>query len=90
MYYRMWKMYTKIDKFCEVVQPFCNREWKYSTDNVQAMWDHLDKKDQQLFQFSMMDFNWTKYFTNHYLGIRHYLLNENDSTLKISRLKYKR
>ncbi|XP_011165424.1 fatty acyl-CoA reductase wat [Solenopsis invicta] len=87
---RMWKIYVKIDQYYKVTQLFCNKEWNFSTDNVQAMWDHLDKRDQQLFQFNMMGFNWTKYLTDHYLGIRHYLFKENDSTLKISRLKHKR
>jgi len=85
----MWKLYLKIDKFCKAIEPFSTFEWSYSTDNTQAMWDYLSKEDQQLFNFNMVGFNWTKYLINHYQGVRRYL-NENDSTLEISRIKYKR
>ncbi|KYN28992.1 hypothetical protein ALC57_01639 [Trachymyrmex cornetzi] len=87
---RMWKLYMKVDKFCKALEPFCNTEWSFSTDNIQSMWDNLNEKDQQLFRFNMMEFNWTEYLINHYQGMRLYLLNENDSMLKDSRMKYAR
>ncbi|KAG5311334.1 FACR1 reductase, partial [Acromyrmex insinuator] len=86
----MWKLYMKVDKFCKAIEPFCNTEWTYSIDNVQSMWDHLKKEDKQLFNFNMMEFNWTEYLINHYQGMRLYRLNENDSMLKVSRMKYTR
>ncbi|XP_011053043.1 PREDICTED: putative fatty acyl-CoA reductase CG5065 [Acromyrmex echinatior] len=87
---RMWKLYMKMDKFCKAMEPFCNTEWTYSTDNIHSMWDNLNEKDQQLFQFNMVEFNWTEYLINHYQGLRRYQLNENDSMLKVSRMKYVR
>ncbi|XP_071570403.1 fatty acyl-CoA reductase wat-like [Temnothorax nylanderi] len=87
---RMWKLCKKVDKFSNAIQPFCTNEWSFSTDNVQAMWSHLSEEDQKLFQFSMVGFDWTKYLIDHYMGIRLYLLNEDNSTLEISRIKYKR
>ncbi|XP_011067886.1 PREDICTED: putative fatty acyl-CoA reductase CG5065 [Acromyrmex echinatior] len=87
---RMWKLYMKVDKFSKAIQPFCNTEWSYSTDNIQSMWDNLNEKDQQLFNFNMMKFNWTEYLINYYQGMRLYQLNENDSMLKDSRRKYVR
>ncbi|EGI66348.1 Putative fatty acyl-CoA reductase [Acromyrmex echinatior] len=86
----MWKLYMKVDKFCKAIEPFCNTEWTYSIDNVQSMWDNLEEKDKQLFNFNMMEFNWTEYLINHYQGMRLYRLNENDSMLKVSRMKYTR
>ncbi|EGI66352.1 Putative fatty acyl-CoA reductase [Acromyrmex echinatior] len=86
----MWKLYMKMDKFCKAMEPFCNTEWTYSTDNIHSMWDNLNEKDQQLFQFNMVEFNWTEYLINHYQGLRRYQLNENDSMLKVSRMKYVR
>ncbi|XP_011706159.1 PREDICTED: fatty acyl-CoA reductase 1-like isoform X2 [Wasmannia auropunctata] len=87
---RMWKLIIKRDKDFEMYESLIIKDWNYSTDNVQAMWDHLSEKDQQLFNFNMMGFDWTKYFMDYHNGIRHYLLNEDDSTLEISRIKYKR
>jgi len=89
MNFRLWNLYTKVDNFCKAVEPFCNNEWTYSTDNVQAMWDNLSKQDQRLFKFNMIGLDWRKYFIDHHQSIR-YLLNEDDSTLEISRIKYKR
>jgi len=54
------------------------------------MWNRLNEKDQLLFKFQMKEFDWTKYFVNHYEGMRLYLLNENESTLEVSRIRYKR
>ncbi|XP_036143619.1 fatty acyl-CoA reductase wat isoform X2 [Monomorium pharaonis] len=85
----MWKLYTKIDKITEATGYFCNKEWTYSTDNVHAMWNRLNEKDQQLFKFNMIEFNWAKYFIGHYQGLRLYILKDDESTLEISRIKYK-
>ncbi|KAL0099953.1 hypothetical protein PUN28_019994 [Cardiocondyla obscurior] len=87
---RLWKMCIKINKFSQILEPFSNNEWTFSTDNVCAMWERITKEDQQLFNFDMNGFDWTKYFINLYQGIRLYVLDENDSTLEISRKKYKR
>ncbi|KYN44336.1 hypothetical protein ALC56_01201, partial [Trachymyrmex septentrionalis] len=87
---RMWKLYMKVDKFCKAIEPFCNTEWTFSIDNIQSMWDNLNEEDQQLFKFNMVEFNWTEYLINHYQGMRLYQLNENDSMLKVSRMKYAR
>jgi len=54
------------------------------------MWNCLSKEDQQLFKFQMKEFDWTKYFVNHYKGIRLFLLKEDESTLELSRIRYKR
>lgn len=90
MCFRMWRLYMKIDKMSKMLQHFTLNEWSHSTDNVQAMWDRLNEKDQLLFKFNMIGFDWTKYFADQYNGIRLYLLNEDDSTLEISRIKYRR
>ncbi|XP_011706074.1 PREDICTED: putative fatty acyl-CoA reductase CG5065 [Wasmannia auropunctata] len=88
---RMWKLCMAIDKFSRVIQPFCTSvEWSYSTDNVQAMWNHLNEKDQQLFKFSMMGFDWSKYLIDCHEGIRHYLVKEDDSMLESGHIKYRR
>jgi len=85
----MWKLYKKIHKYSDLSAPFL-KQWDYSNDNVENMWNSLNKKDQQLFKFQMKELNWTQYMVNQYKGIRLYLLKEDDSTLKRSRVRYKR
>ncbi|XP_067213507.1 putative fatty acyl-CoA reductase CG5065 isoform X1 [Linepithema humile] len=87
---KMWTLYKKIHIACEAVAPFCLNENIISNDNVEAMWNNMSKDDQQLFKFDMKAFDWPTYLSDYYKGIRLYLLNEDDSTLKINRIKYKR
>jgi len=87
--FRVWKLYKKVHTHADLTEPFI-KPWVFSRDNVEAMWNRLNKKDQQLFEFQMKKFDWTKYFVNHYMGIRLYLLNEDESTLEVSRIRYKR
>ncbi|XP_015586610.1 fatty acyl-CoA reductase wat isoform X2 [Cephus cinctus] len=87
---RLWKGYQKIHKFATVIEYFCNHEWKFTNDNVQAMWLRLDSKDQQLFRFSMKGFDWQNYFSTYMKGIRLYLFNEDLSTLETSRARWRK
>ncbi|KMQ88967.1 fatty acyl- reductase [Lasius niger] len=64
--------------------------WDYTDDNVQTMWDRLNEEDKQLFHFNIRELDWSKYLTDYYKGMRLYLLHEDDSTLEISRINYKR
>ncbi|KAM0735557.1 putative fatty acyl-CoA reductase [Formica fusca] len=87
---RMWKLYGKIHKAIKSVAYFSTNTWYYTDDNVQTMWNLLNKEDQQLFQFNMKELDWSKYLTDFHKGIRLYLLNEDDSNLETSRTNYKR
>ncbi|XP_011865825.1 PREDICTED: putative fatty acyl-CoA reductase CG5065 isoform X3 [Vollenhovia emeryi] len=87
---RLWELYRKIHNTTYAMAPFITRRWIFSCDNVEAMWNHLKEQDRQLFMFYMKKFDWTTYFVDHFKGIRFFLLNEDDSTLEISRIRYKR
>ncbi|XP_072756344.1 putative fatty acyl-CoA reductase CG5065 [Anoplolepis gracilipes] len=87
---RMWKLYGKIHKAIESIGYFSTKTWNYTDDNVQTMWNLLNKRDQELFLFNMKEFDWTKYLTDFHKGIRLYLLKEDDSNLEASRINYKR
>lgn len=69
---------------------FITEQWNFSRDNVEGLWNRLNEQDQQLFKFNMKKFDWSKYFFDLSKGIRFYLLNEDDNTLEISRIRYKR
>lgn len=54
------------------------------------MWKRLDKRDQQIFQFIVLDFNWDEYFDIFIKGIRIFLFRDELKTLEMSRKKYQR
>ncbi|XP_011696475.1 PREDICTED: putative fatty acyl-CoA reductase CG5065 isoform X2 [Wasmannia auropunctata] len=87
---RMWKLYRRIHNNYYVLIPFIMKKKSYSYDNVEAMWNRLKESDQQLFKFHFNKFDWTKYLADHYKGICFFLLNEDDSTLEINRIRHKR
>ncbi|RZC36696.1 fatty acyl-CoA reductase -like, partial [Asbolus verrucosus] len=82
------KGYQKINKFAEVIAYFSCREWTFTNNNVQALWQRLNKRDKELFEFSMKHFNWDSYFYTYVRGARAYLLKDPMSTLREGRIKY--
>ncbi|EFN66892.1 Fatty acyl-CoA reductase 1 [Camponotus floridanus] len=87
---RMWKLYNKIHKAIKSIAYFSITRWQFTDDNVQTMWNRLNKEDQQLFPFNVRELDWTKYLIDFHKGLRLYFLNEDDSNLEISRINYKR
>lgn len=86
----MWKIYRKIHNNINAISPFLMDRKSYSYDNVEAMWNRLNERDQQLFKFDMKNFDWTKYLVDHFHGIRFFLCNEDNSTLETNRIRFKR
>ncbi|KAI4498876.1 hypothetical protein M0802_006051 [Mischocyttarus mexicanus] len=87
---RMKKTINKITNFVEILSFFSLRNWIFVNDNVQNMWTRLHSKDQQLFKFSMVNFDWQIYLHNYMKGIRTYIFKEEKDTLEKSKLKLRR
>ncbi|KAI4478303.1 hypothetical protein M0804_011957 [Polistes exclamans] len=87
---RMRKTINKITNFVEILSFFSTRNWIFVNDNVQNMWGRLHSKDQQLFRFSMANFDWQEYLHKYMKGVRTYIFKENKDTLERSKLKFKR
>ncbi|XP_044261424.1 fatty acyl-CoA reductase wat-like [Tribolium madens] len=82
------KGYQKINKFADVISYFSSREWKFTNSNVQSLWKKMGKRDKELFEFSMKNFNWDSYFYTYVRGARAYLLKDPLTTLPEGRVKY--
>lgn len=54
------------------------------------MWQRLNSKDQQLFKFSMANFDWKMYLQDYVKGIRLYIFKDELDNLESSKLKWKR
>lgn len=85
---RLVKGYQKINKFTDVISYFSSREWKFTNDNVQSLWKKMSKRDRELFEFSMKNFNWDSYFYTYVRGARAYLLKDPLTTLPEGTVKY--
>lgn len=84
------KVYQKIHKFTDVISHFCTNEWVFTNENVQLLWDRLDTKDQEVFSFSMKNFDWKKYFETYLKGIRVYLFKDKLDNLEKSKIRWQR
>ena len=86
----MVKIYKKINKFSDVISYFTTRDWKFTNDNVQSLWEKMEKGDKQLFDFNMDELNWEKFFYGYVRGVRTYLIKDDLSTVPQAKQKYKR
>lgn len=82
--------YKKIDKFSEVISYFSTREWNFTNHNTQSLWQRLDARDKQMFDFDMAAFDWDAYFYTYTRGCRMYLLKDPMDTIPAGRVKMRR
>jgi fatty acyl-CoA reductase len=73
-----------------VIAFFCTREWKFTNDNVVALWDKMGPLDRTLFPLSITTIPWTLYFRNYFKGIRVHLLRDPMSSLEEARARKRR
>ncbi|EFA05103.1 fatty acyl-CoA reductase wat isoform X2 [Tribolium castaneum] len=84
---RLVSMYSKIHKFSDVIAFFCTREWKFTNDNVENLWEKMNTADKELFPLSITTVPWITYFRGYFKGIRVHLLNDPMSTLDEARAR---
>ncbi|XP_058799232.1 putative fatty acyl-CoA reductase CG5065 [Phymastichus coffea] len=87
---RLLTAYDKLHTMVDLVYYFSTNIWLYKDENVHDLWDQLDPRDQQIFQFSMLNFDWENYIANCIKGVRVFLFKDDLITLEQSRIKYKR
>ncbi|XP_044763999.1 fatty acyl-CoA reductase wat-like isoform X2 [Coccinella septempunctata] len=87
----MMSFYKKIYRFNKSIAWFASNEWKFSTNNVQQLWNELPYVDKRIFPFSMSkeNFNWNEYLSQVNLGIRLYLLQDELHTMTNAIRKHK-
>ncbi|KAJ0182885.1 hypothetical protein K1T71_000861 [Dendrolimus kikuchii] len=82
------KAYQKISKFSEVISYFATREWKFSNENTQSLYNELCVADKHIFDFDMSNLDWSTYFYNYIRGVRVYLLKDPVETVPAAIRKY--
>ncbi|XP_065170715.1 fatty acyl-CoA reductase wat-like [Atheta coriaria] len=81
--------YKLLHNFLDETSYFSTRQWKFCNDNVQKLWNGLSPLDQQLFHFSMKDFDWDDYILEFLRNGRVYLLQDSMETLPQARRRLK-
>ncbi|XP_057664834.1 fatty acyl-CoA reductase wat-like [Diorhabda carinulata] len=82
------KGYAKINKFADVLSYFCQRQWVFTNNNIQSLWQRLNKRDKELFEFSMKLLDWDLYFYTYTRGGRLYILEDPLETIPKGKIKY--
>lgn len=78
---RMMKTYEKLHKFTGVISYFCTRQWKFSNQNVQKMWNKMSEDDREIFDFNIRNLNWDKYLGEGLMGVRTFVLKDDPKKL---------
>ncbi|KAK5638967.1 hypothetical protein RI129_013262 [Pyrocoelia pectoralis] len=82
------KGYQKIGKFTDVISYFAVRQWNFSDQNTQNLYQCLNSTDKDTFGFNLKEFDWDAYFYTFARGGRVYLLKDPLETLPQGRIKY--
>ena len=68
-------------KHAQVLAPFFTNEWIWNRSNVEKLWDEMNEKDREIFDFDMKEFDYPKYLDNYIKGIRKYVFKQDPSSI---------
>lgn len=84
---RLGPIYQKVHRTTAALEYFTTNEWIYRVENFQALNDSLSTGDRQSFQIDTRNIMWPTYMENYVLGIRHFLLKEDPSTIDAAKFR---
>lgn len=76
---RRFQMAAKTGEF------FALHEWKFHSDNVQALM--RDSQDKEVFDVDVSKMDWDQYVKHYMLGIRKFILKDSSDTLPGAKIK---
>ncbi|OXU23344.1 hypothetical protein TSAR_015220 [Trichomalopsis sarcophagae] len=82
---RMLKIYKKIHKFTKVVTYFSTQKWDFGNRNMTSLWHKLNSADQDVFHFSMYNFDWDDYMEKCVRGLRTYVFKDDPENIPMAR-----
>jgi len=86
----MWTLVCKMTKAMHALEFFSTREWTWTNDNVHSLNDELEDEDRALFNCDLRKLpDWDTFIESYLLGIRHYLLKNDPSSMERSRIKFR-
>lgn len=77
----MVNFYKKLDQqYKTVASVAVNKQYKFYSENPQKLIESMSKHDREVFPFDVRKINLEKYIEDYILGIRKFLLKEDQST----------
>ncbi|XP_017143382.1 fatty acyl-CoA reductase wat-like [Drosophila miranda] len=73
---RLVKVYRKIHKNMDILQPFLHRAWHFETKNTDRLRELMSAEERRVYYFDMKGLDWKDYFRHALLGMRLYLGKE--------------
>ena len=68
---------------------FARREWDFPSNNLIELYESMSSTDKILFNIDVKQVQWREYIHDSYMGIRRYLLKEEDSSIDAARKRMK-
>lgn len=87
---RLTKIYNKFNEVSDKLAYFANRNWKFSNNRTLELWETLDNRDKEIFNFDINQISWEYFSQAHCLGLRVYLVKDDLKTLPAARKKWER
>ncbi|KAF7492661.1 Putative fatty acyl-CoA reductase [Sarcoptes scabiei] len=84
------RVYAKLHRAIQSLEYFTTRDWNFSSRNVVQLTEALEGIDKQVFEFDVRKLVWSDYWRDYVLGIRKFVLKEDEATLPLARTKLQR
>lgn len=80
-------IYQKVHRTSAALEHFTMNEWIYRADNFRSLNNELTDEDKATFMIDVAKIDWRSYMENYVLGVRHYLLKEDPSTIDAAKFR---
>lgn len=80
-------MVRRMERAAGYLQYFTTKEWKFTCRNLIQLRDSQTPKDKQIFNIDIRPIEWTPYLESYVLGVRKFILQENEASLPAARKK---
>ncbi|XP_059611991.1 putative fatty acyl-CoA reductase CG5065 [Phlebotomus argentipes] len=81
----MVRVQNKVSMGLKVLQYYTTKRWDFKNTNMMNLFNSLDDRDKEIFNFNCESVDWHLYISNYIYGVRTYLLKEPPSTLPQAR-----
>lgn len=76
------RLHTNVNRSLRKLEPFIFREWKFDNTKTIILHNEMSVADQSVFYVDPSNIDWKTYINVLAKGVRKYLHNENEETLK--------